>query len=160
MIEKIISGGQTGVDQAGLDFAIEYGIPHGGTVPKGRLSEAGPIPDRYHMIEHISPGYPPRTEANVRDADATAIFTNGPINEESGSLLTASLCLKLKKPYVVISLMDDEEAGVKALWSLVGMTGAKILNVAGSRGSRKPDVAKVRRILAAALCPEKIVNKT
>jgi putative molybdenum carrier protein len=156
MIEKIISGGQTGVDQAGLDFAIEFGIAHGGTVPKGRISEAGRIPDRYQVVEHISPGYPPRTEANIRDADATVIFTNGPINEESGSLLTASLCLKLKKPYVVISLMEiDEEIAARSLSCLVMTSGVKILNVAGSRGSRKPDVAKVRRILAMALLPKK-----
>lgn len=150
MIEKIISGGQTGVDQAGLDFAIEFGFQHGGTVPKGRLSEAGPIPAKYQVKEHISPGYPPRTEANVRDGDATAIFTHGPINEESGSLLTASLCLKLKKPYVVISLASDEAQGVKALKELVEAHEVKVLNVAGSRGSRKPDIAKVRRILMQA----------
>jgi putative molybdenum carrier protein len=152
MIEKIISGGQTGVDQAGLDFAIESGLAHGGTVPKGRLSEAGPIPDRYQMVEHISPGYPPRTEANVRDGDATVIFTNGPINGESGSLLTVSLCMKLKKPYAVISLTStDDETGIKALRELISTHSVKILNVAGSRGSRKPDVVKVKRILAGAI---------
>jgi hypothetical protein len=36
---KIISGGQTGADRAGLDFAIEHGIEHGGWCPKGRLAE-------------------------------------------------------------------------------------------------------------------------
>ena len=37
MLEKIISGGQTGADQAALDAAIKLGIPHGGWIPKGRL---------------------------------------------------------------------------------------------------------------------------
>jgi hypothetical protein len=29
-VERVVSGGQTGADRAGLDFAIEHGIPHGG----------------------------------------------------------------------------------------------------------------------------------
>jgi len=28
-VQKIVSGGQTGADRAGLDFAIAHGIPHG-----------------------------------------------------------------------------------------------------------------------------------
>ena len=43
----IWSGGQTGVDQGALDAAIALGIPHGGWCPKGRRSEAGPIPLKY-----------------------------------------------------------------------------------------------------------------
>lgn len=150
MIEKIISGGQTGVDQAGLDFAIERGIPHGGAVPRGRKSEAGPIPAKYQMTELPSDGYPPRTEANIRASDATVLFTSGPINGEPGCLLTAKLCLEAKKPYVVINLRDDEQDGVKKLRELL-LPGVKILNVAGPRGSHKPDVAKVKRILAGAI---------
>ena len=34
MITNIISGGQTGADQAALDLAIEHGIPHDGWIPK------------------------------------------------------------------------------------------------------------------------------
>ena len=48
MIEKIISGGQTGVDRAALDVALELGIPCGGWCPKGRKAEDGPIDPRYH----------------------------------------------------------------------------------------------------------------
>jgi hypothetical protein len=35
VLRKIVSGGQTGADRAGLDFAIEAGIEHGGFVPRG-----------------------------------------------------------------------------------------------------------------------------
>jgi hypothetical protein len=35
MLRRIISGGQTGADRAGLDFAIHVGLEHGGYVPKG-----------------------------------------------------------------------------------------------------------------------------
>lgn len=37
MINKIISGGQTGTDRATLDVAIKF--PHGGWLPKGRIAE-------------------------------------------------------------------------------------------------------------------------
>ncbi len=154
MLEKIISGGQTGVDRAALDFAIDHKIPHGGWVPNGRLSEDGQVPDRYQMQEHLSKSYPPRTKDNVRDADATVIFTNGPINQENGCILTASACLEYKKPYVVISLVrvDDDEA-VLAIEILLREHRPKILNMAGTRGSRNPDVVKVRRVLDRAILP-------
>lgn len=151
MIAKIISGGQSGVDQAGLDFAIERGIPHGGTCPKGRLSEAGPIPAKYQLTEHFCTGYPPRTEKNVQDSDATFIFTGETLNSESGSLLTASLCMKLGKPYVVIQISADEKRSVPRARKVLEEHDIKILNIAGSRGSRRPDVAKVKRLLGLIL---------
>jgi len=46
-LQKIISGGQTGVDRAALDVGMELGIPIGGYCPKGRRSEDGKIPDKY-----------------------------------------------------------------------------------------------------------------
>lgn len=152
MIELLISGGQTGVDQGGLDFAIAHGIPHGGWVPLGRKSEAGPIPPRYKMKEHPSPGYPPRTEANVLEADATVIFPAGLLNDENGCLLTASLCVKHKKPFVVVNLKDaNEDLAAKSISELLRAHPIKILNVAGARGSRRPDVGKMKRILEKAL---------
>jgi len=51
LVEKVIAGGQTGVDRAALDLALEMGIPSGGWCPKGRRSEDGPIPDRY-ILQH------------------------------------------------------------------------------------------------------------
>ncbi len=50
MIKKIISGGQTGADQAGLDVAIELGIPHAGWIPKGRKTEKGTLPAKYKHL--------------------------------------------------------------------------------------------------------------
>jgi hypothetical protein len=37
MIKKIITGGQTGVDRAALDVAINVNISYGGWCPKGRI---------------------------------------------------------------------------------------------------------------------------
>ena len=43
-LHTIISGGQTGADQAALDAAIDSRIEHGGAVPLGRKTEAGRLP--------------------------------------------------------------------------------------------------------------------
>lgn len=123
-IQKIISGGQTGVDRAALDFALKYGIPCGGWVPKGRKALDGPISMRYPVQEHASPLYPPRTEANVREADATLIICSSKIGR--GTALTIRLCEKNKTPFLVIQ--DDK--GDAREW--LEQVKPKILNIAGS----------------------------
>ena len=60
MLNEIISGGQAGADRAGLDVAIEEGIPHGGWIPKGRKTEDGILPDKYNLSEMRSKSYPKR----------------------------------------------------------------------------------------------------
>jgi hypothetical protein len=77
-ILRIISGGQTGADRAGLDWAIAHGIPHGGYCPKGRLAEDGPIAAQYALSELGSKSYPVPTERNVMESDGTVIFTMKP----------------------------------------------------------------------------------
>ena len=62
MIKKIISGGQTGADRAALDAAIELGIPHGGWIPKGRITEEGPLSDKDQLQEMPTDSHPARTE--------------------------------------------------------------------------------------------------
>jgi predicted Rossmann-fold nucleotide-binding protein len=75
LIKRIISGGQTGVDRAALDVALELGIPCGGWCPKGRLAEDGSIDLRYPLKETNSSEYRERTEKNVEDSDGTLILT-------------------------------------------------------------------------------------
>jgi hypothetical protein len=69
MLRKTISGGQTGADRAGLDFAVEVGLAHGGYVPKGRKAEDGGIYERYRFVELATNSYPERTKRNVRESD-------------------------------------------------------------------------------------------
>jgi hypothetical protein len=76
-ITKIISGGQTSADQAVLDVAIKKGIPHGGWIPKVRLTEAGILPEKYQFKEMETGSYPKRTEQNVIDSDGTLIVSHG-----------------------------------------------------------------------------------
>src|SRR4029077_12697814 len=75
MLRKIISGGQSGADRAGLDFAIETGLEHGGYVPRGRKAEDGKIDDRYNMVELSTTSYPARTRRNIEESDGTVIFS-------------------------------------------------------------------------------------
>ena len=77
-IARIVSGGQTGVDQGALQACQWIDFPYGGWVPRGRLTEAGPLADTFKgMQEHASVDYLKRTEANVVDSDATLVMTNG-----------------------------------------------------------------------------------
>lgn len=135
-IQKIISGGQTGVDRAALDFAIEQGIPHGGFCPKGRKAEDGPIPDRYQLTEMASPKYDERTEKNLLETDGTLILDMGPLS--GGTALTADLCLKHLKPLHIIDLEQLSEASRIEFWRWIDENGIRVLNIAGSRESKKP----------------------
>ena len=73
---KIVSGGQTGADQAGLLAARAAGIETGGWAPEGWDTEDGPAPwlEDFGLTECTVAGYPARTEANARDSDGTAWF--------------------------------------------------------------------------------------
>ena len=75
MLRKNVSGGQTGADRAGLDFAIEAGLEHGGYVPRGRKAEDGRIDDRYNLVELSTTSYPARTRRNIEESDGTVIFS-------------------------------------------------------------------------------------
>ena len=139
MLEKIVSGGQTGADRAALDSAIKHGIPHGGWVPKGRLAEDGPLADNYDLKEMPSDSYPARTEQNVIDSDGTLIISNGPLT--GGSDYTREMAKKHKKPRLHINLshIKIHEAGATIMIWLTG-NAVSVLNVAGPRASKDPHI--------------------
>ena len=128
MISKIISGGQTGADRAALDVAIDYGIPHGGWIPKGRKTEDGILPDKYNLQEMPTSSYPKRTEKNILDSDGTLIISHGELT--GGSALTRKLATKHGRPWLHIDLdtIDVDPSNVIKPW--IGMYGIKVLNVA------------------------------
>jgi hypothetical protein len=154
--EKIVSGGQTGVDQAGLDFAILASIPHGGWCPLGRRSEDGPIPSKYCLQETMSDYYRDRTTRNVQDSDGTIIFISGSIDVEPGSALTFQLCRVNKRPSLLINLaIDSIDGSSKLVREFMSKHQIKILNVAGSRASVSPGIGpKVIDVLKKAFSEE------
>ena len=146
---KIVSGGQTGVDRAALDVALELGIPCGGWCPKGRLAEDGAIAPRYPLAETPLADYRQRTAWNVRDSDATLILNLGEL--AGGTGFTKAEARRLGKPCRVIDL-DDGLALEQALEWLAQNT-PEILNVAGPRESGRPGIhaaaaTLLRRLLA------------
>ena len=65
VVEKIISGGQTGVDRAALDQALALDIPCGGWCPEGRRVEDGTLPAAYPLRQTAARDTAARTELNA-----------------------------------------------------------------------------------------------
>jgi hypothetical protein len=136
MFDKIVSGGQTGVDRAALDVALEGGLSCGGWCPRGRRAEDGPIDLRYPLKETPWDGYPQRTEWNVRDSDGTLILTRGA--PDRGTALTIELARRLGRPYLVVDLGQPSDAIAVRTWARTH--GIRVLNVAGPRESSCPGI--------------------
>ncbi len=136
-LKRIISGGQTGVDRAALDVALQSGVPCGGWCPKGRRAEDGRIDDRYLLEETPSEEYEQRTMWNVRDADATLILAlRSPLS--GGTQYTTQVAGSLGKPCHVVVLDDRASLTIVADWLRRHAVGT--LNVAGPRESGAPGV--------------------
>jgi hypothetical protein len=150
----IVSGGQTGVDQAALDAARELGLGYGGYIPRGRWTEDGPLSSDYKgMVETDSPSPSRRTKLNVRESDATLIITRGGC--EGGTLLTAETARKAGKPHLIIDLAEGAHGLVwLEIRGWLGAVAPVRLNVAGPRASKDPAIyAEVKSILLQALGP-------
>lgn len=154
-ILRIISGGQTGADQGGLEAAKILRIPTGGWMPRGFLTEAGRRPEfakLYEMREHSQAEYTPRTEANVLYADGTLIF--GDVTSV-GSRNTHDFCTKHHKPCYVLPWRSGQPVPIDSLPDFLRWLADNkitILNVAGNRESGQPGIqVAVRGFLIAAL---------
>jgi hypothetical protein len=135
MVNKIISGGQTGADRAALDVAIQLGISHGGWIPKGRLTENGKLDDKYHLKEMASPNYNKRTEQNVIDSDGTLIISHGKLT--GGSEYTQDMAILHGRPWLHIDLNKTESfQAAKQIISWLAEHEIEVLNVAGPRASK------------------------
>ena len=150
-LDKIVSGGQTGADRAALDTAIKFNIPHGGWITKGRRTESGPLPDFYNLEEMETREYPARTRQNILDSDGTVVISRGPLT--GGSALTDAFARKTDRWVCTIDLLEQDifEAAL-ILHAFVLDQGIRVLNVAGPRASRDPDIYyDVKAILSAVL---------
>jgi Circularly permutated YpsA SLOG family len=130
---KIVSGGQTGVDQGALDAALAANFACGGWAPGDRTAEDGIIPERYPLIPLPNGGYRQRTRLNVSDSDGTAILYYESL--KGGTRLTRNLCALLKRPYVLIDAreMPDPMEAAQLILKFIEENNIETLNVAGPR---------------------------
>lgn len=136
VVKKIISGGQTGVDRAALDVAMDLGLLVGGWCPRGRRADDVRIPDRYPLLEMNSSAYPPRTRMNVLRSDATLLIRRGPLTP--GSRLTAWYCLANDKKLVEVDIEDLNDLAYEYVRSRIN--NVNTLNVAGPRELSRPGI--------------------
>lgn len=144
---KIIAGGQSGVDRAALDFAIERGIPWGGWAPKGWRSEDGGIPERHreNMRECRTPGYGPRTVLNMRDCTAALIVFDSARPMSPGTHKTIGLAETTPRPHFAFDL-NAYEFCMGDLRRWLGrfrprdVDSVYAINIAGPRESKAPGI--------------------
>lgn len=135
---KIISGGQSGVDRAALDFAMKFDIECGGWCPKGRKAEDGTFDEKYPLNETPDSSYETRTKLNVRDSDGTLILYDGKLDD--GTLLTAELAEKSEKPLLKIDLTGEKDNNLQKISNWINFNYLEIINIAGPRESNSPGI--------------------
>lgn len=139
----IISGGQTGADRAALDVAIAHGLTHGGWCPRGRTAEDGPLDARYRLRETPSRRYAERTEWNIRDSDATVVFSTRR-EVSGGTALTLAIARRSGKPVLHIVRGDplaEPRDVASRLATFLREHSVRRLNIAGPRASQEPQIA-------------------
>lgn len=149
-IHRVVSGGQSGVDRAGLDAAIAAGVEYGGWCPAGGWAEdypsaPGVLADYPGLRE--APGADPslRTYLNVRDSHATLVIGEGD-GCSRGTDLTIRTAGLLGRP---VLQMSGDSADVEG-W-LSGLGYELTLNVAGPRESEQPGIYARARVVVGAL---------
>jgi hypothetical protein len=143
LIAKVVSGGETGADRAGVDFAISHDLAYGGWVPHGGWAEDLREPpgllalyDHFVPTQSADPGV--RTTLNVRDSTATVVFTPR-IATSPGVTQTLQMANVLKRPFIVIDpSSDDADALLSEFFERLDW--AATLNIAGPRESEVPSL--------------------
>jgi len=138
IIKKVISGGQTGADRAGLEAAKVTGIKTGGFCPKGYLTEKGSDKTlkEFGLIPTKTKDYTERTKLNIKHSDGTVIFSRN--NKEGnaigiGTILTVKIAKDFGKPFII---NPNKEGFID--WVI--NNGIKVLNVAGNRKSQNKNI--------------------
>jgi hypothetical protein len=150
MLDKILSGGQTGAEQAGWRAAQAFGVPTGGGMPKGFRIEDGAHPEfaaRYDATELRTDSELARTEQNVQDSDATLWFGE---TTTAGAQATVGACHRNGKPCLPVYPGAAFEPSHVATW--ITENRIRTLNVAGNREAEEPGIAaRVEQFLGQVL---------
>lgn len=136
MIHKIISGGQTGVDRAALDFSIQHHIKCGGWCPKNRWAEDGKIDLKYPLTETAEKEPVYRTIKNIQMADGTLLIYKGTL--DSGCIQTLYHAKKMDLPILCIDLSQKHSTNSIEKW--IRSNKIITLNIAGPRESNSPGI--------------------
>lgn len=129
---KIISGGQTGADLAGLKAAKEIGIKTGGIAPKTYRTELGPnlaLKSIYELDEDSDFSYTPRTLKNVKNSDCTIIIYHN--RNSPGTNLTRKYCREQNKPFLNIDIENPHNPFQITQW--IKKYNYRTINIAGNR---------------------------
>lgn len=167
----VISGGQTGADQAGWRAAKACGIKTGGWMTPGYETEDGRRPEFAGQYgakiwrlggKAISGQYAARTKANAGWADATFWFNTGE-TDSTGFTCTQNACRVLRRPFTVVTKgFDSSRTLAKALCQLNNLVKPNkildhlctefVINIAGSRESKSPGIGEyTEELLTEAL---------
>lgn len=147
MLKKVLAGGQTGVDRAALDVAIDLGIAHGGWCPAGRDADDGVIPEKYQLTETPELDHTVRTEYNVRDADATLMFFRGELH--GGTAYAIEMAKHAGKPAMAVSL--DQDVDIAGIVAWLKEHQVEVLNVGGQRETKNPGIYFQSRLVFSKL---------
>jgi hypothetical protein len=174
MYLTIRSGGQTGVDRATLDAALDYNnattnynvkksflVHVTGWCPKGRLAEDGSISLRYPLVETSTSLYSERTECNIRDADATLILLlSATTSPDHGTKLTIEKANQLQKPSKIIFLDDNIITNINQVLHWMNVNKVETLNVAGPRESNCSGIYVKAYEFVSALLEKRMMDST
>lgn len=154
---KIVSGGQTGVDRAALDAAIEKGLAYAGWCPRGGWAEDLPEPPGllaiYPQLRETPQADPAqRTEWNVCDSDGLMVLVDRRgLSLSKGTERALGFAERRGKPFIVIDLDGDGVMAQARAW-LADRQAPFALCIGGPRESEAPGIyAKARSFLSALL---------
>ena len=176
---KIISGGQTGVDRAALDVAIERAMSWGGWCPKGGWAEdypdepglLGKYPELRKLVEHLSDeqlrklgrgGHDPEKvfaayQAAVHNKGKPSVIIADPkgLSVSQGTTCAHAWANHYGKPVLVIDVSRPDAAARAADWLAIQRRRfgeQMMLGIGGPRESEAPGIyASARLMLADAL---------
>lgn len=178
-LQKVVSGGQTGADRAGLEAAHGVGLATGGFAPQGFLTSDGadttlkskfglqqiPLPGGKRNSVSVAQMYVQRSIKNVDTSDVTIAFR---LKESTGTDKTIGYCqtqkwqvvsngAKTKNPYrhcLVITDVSDVTEAAERILEFISTHNPRVINICGHRddttAGRPGFSSAVRTILTTA----------